>query len=781
MSIKISSQMTKRFQRTTEVMMPVLALTGVLTFLGLPPSIALFAGTTWVAVGLLGGSIICAFVGEVEVRLRLPLALGPGTLLGIGLIVFAYLGVRGGWLGFALVLAFLGAGTMLWLQLSQSASAGGLNNHTTLLLVLISGALIANSKEFPNLLVPGFGGLLASYTWSLPRNTLWRGGSLMIAAGTLIYDVIVRPSYWWWSSDDTTTLSGIGTIIVERGRVADTAGWSTGSHHWLLHAWLALWNQLSFGQIFETYLIAWPIVAATSLFASLWLCIQLYVGRDISPIVHLSVALVTAGLVRLEWPAPQEQQPFVFAMIASAALWLNKARSPQSSDVWRLIGGIALVFGVVPAVLFVLKPSLLIAHLLIVIGAGLVRMGATHGKRLVFALAASIGTISTGIGLMSFGGAWVSQRSFTTLDIDWFPNDLGWCRYASRMGSLACVLSLQVKLFVGALLAGGTLWMLRAKASLRVSPVVLLPLVIAYLPLRYFVSSGVGSGAPSFYRLSEIALMLFIALGVAVTLSQDDTRLRLVPLLFVLALLTTWLSEGPSRAYDSVDRFLVGFPPLRYLNASDVMAITLAIAVALVLAKLRLFSGSSARYAITSLVLVSMLPVGRMVFTSATSENDATRLSRPADFGPQDIEHVGQWLRENTSFGTLLATNYLCPNQRLDECTREKPEKACPQHEPSLMASWALTALSRREFLYLSQGWDSNTLYYFIHRTSTRLGSELSPSAVSELESLGVSYYVASRPHSNPRVWSQLLSSAEFSTNNFAVVPLAKLASVASS
>jgi hypothetical protein len=533
--------------------------------------------------------------------------------------------------------------------------------------------------------------------------------------------------------------------------------------------------------MFETYLIAWPLVAAVSMLASLLLCIELFLGQRASPVVLFVSCVVTAGLVRLEWPAPQEQQPFVFAMVATAFLWLRAPTAVKTGAIWRRIFGSGFIFVMVPLVLFVLKPSLLVAYGLIIVGTILVRVGATSGKWLLLALATSVAAITAGIGLMSLGSSWVARRSFTTFAIQWFPNDLGWCSSASTPGSLACVISLQVILFACALLSAAALWVARDTSMLRVSPVVLMPLVVAYLPLRYFVSSGVGSGAPSFYRLSEMALMIFVALGVATALAHTAVRLRILVLLFVIAVTIAGLTQGPSSAYDAVDRLLVGFSPLRYLSASDLMAICLAVVVALVLARFRVFGSSQARYATACLVLLSMLPVGRIVFTSATTENDTTRLSRPADFGPQDIEDVGRWLRENTSFGTLLATNYLCPNGRLDECTRETPEIACPQHEPSLMASWALMALSKREFLYLSQGWDSNTLYYFIHRTSTRLGAELSPSAVNELENLGVSYYVASRQHSHPRVWSQLLSSAAFTTDNFAVVSLAKLASNVSS
>jgi len=91
------------------------------------------------------------------------------------------------------------------------------------------------------------------------------------------------------------------------------------------------------------------------------------------------------------------------------------------------------------------------------------------------------------------------------------------------------------------------------------------------------------------------------------------------------------------------------------------------------------------------------------------------------------------------------------------------------------MAGWALSALSKREFLYLSQGWNTKTVYYFDHQRSTRLGSEVSIDAIDELRKQGVEYYIASVNHTDLRAWQQLRSAAEFGTENFVVVYLPKL------
>ena len=318
---------------TVEFLLPFVALAGLFVYLGLSPISALCAAGVWLAVGMTGGWVIQTTVGKVDANQRFLLVVGPGALLGLGLFVLAYLLVLGGWQGIVLCLVLALCGASLWLREHTADAASIASDRATLMALLAGSMLLANSKEFPNLLFPGIGLLLVAAALTASSGLFWRVGCLIVAVAALVFDIVTRPAFWWWSSDDTTTLSGIGTVIVERGRVADVAGWSTGSHHWLLHAWLALWNQLSVGHVFETYLIAWPVVAALSMFASLLLCIELFLGRRASPTVLLVGCVVTAGLVRLEWPAPQEQQPFLFAMIAAASLAFHfamRGRAPAA-------------------------------------------------------------------------------------------------------------------------------------------------------------------------------------------------------------------------------------------------------------------------------------------------------------------------------------------------------------------------------------------------------------------------------------------------------------------
>jgi hypothetical protein len=516
------------------------------------------------------------------------------------------------------------------------------------------------------------------------------------------------------------------------------------------------------------------------MFASLWLAIELFTGAELQ-IPHFAiVAIIVAGLVRLEWPAPQEQQPFLFGMVACSAIYLTSNSRHPRRPLWRrVVGAVVVVIGV-PVMLYVLKPSLLVAYGLLVTGTVLVQLGLTSGKRLVGAFVLSVSAVAAGVSLMRLGGSWVSDRSFASFAIKWFPEDLGWCRYSSVPGSLACVVSLQVPLILAALLAASALWLGRAHLRLAISGVVMLPMVVAYLPLRYFVSSGVGSGAPSFYRLPEMALMVFIALVVGLVLAKTASRLSGFFLAGLVALLAVSFSEGPSTVYDAVDSVLVKIAPLRFLSASDVIALGLLVVVALTAAKLlpRHFGASPSRYAIAGLMFVSFLPTARMTYTTATSSVDVTRLSRPADFGPADIEQLADWLKKNTTSNALLATNFLCPSDRLVECSDSTAAIACAREQPALMASWALAALSKRDFLYLSQSWSSRPHDYFLHQQSVSLGVDLSVESIRGLQDNGVSFFVASRDHTSPRVWSQLRNGAVLATDHFVVVSLKQVTSL---
>jgi len=764
---------------TSQLVAPIAVIWVVLVYLGFGSLSSLLASMMWLAQGVLGGAVLEYLLGRPRHRHRIFVVLGPGALLGIGVSISLYLVARGGIAGTVLVVLAVLGGVFRWVKHEVIMSEKPHLIRAADLVVVAGCALVANSREFPALLVPGLVVTASSVAWIAWRQVRHRVAMSFVITAALVYGAVSRPLFWWWSSDDTTTLSAIGTMVIEQGRVADLAGWHTGSHHWMLHAWLALWNQLATAQIFETYLIAWPFVAVVSTFVSLWLFVELAIGRTLEITQLAVVALATGGLLRFEWPAPQEQQPFLFAMAACCALWLTTHQPARSVSYTRAVVSVVTAVFVLPAWLFVLKPSLLVAYGLLIVGTALHHFDLLKGKRIMAAVVVSASAIAFGISVMALGESWVSARSFTSFSVDFFPDDLGWCRYASRPGSLACVISLQAVLILAAVLAAAMLWLARRNSDtderIGVSPMVLLPLVIAYVPLRYFVSSGVGSGAPSFYRLSEMALVLVVALGLGTVMVTRSTNWRVFVLLFGIAGLAAVVSRTPSRAYDVVDSWLVKLSPLRYLNAADVIMLVFVFVAALVVVRYPQFRRWPSRHLAVVLCLVSLTPLTRTALASATETTPDSRLERPEDLGPSDVDEVAAWLRNNTRPGTLLATNYLCSADRLDECTHSISQHQCARLEPALMAGWALVSISERDFLYLSQYWDTSTIRYFDHQLSSRLGSEVSIAAVDDLEARRVAYYVASKAHSDTRAWQQLRDTASFATENFAVVSLLTL------
>lgn len=762
---------------------PALVMAFAFAYLGISPSSSVLLAMFWVMSGVIGSWVLQLTLGVVGTRHALLLVLGPGALLGLGVVIGAFLLVRGNEILFPLVIGALvlalgsrlsKTGHVTEKEKSSFGEAGDVS-PTVITLVLLGGAFLANGRQFPNLFVPGGVMLAAVVAMQGSRRALVKGAYVVIAAVIFVRDVVSRADYWWVASDDTTTLSGIGTMIIERGRVADTAGWPTSSHHWLLHAWLAFWNNVSFSQIFETYLIAWPLVAAGSLAASLWLGLERFLGRPLSVSQIAVVLTVMAGVVRFEWTAPQEQQPFVFAVVSCCALILSHRKSSASRAPWQKPLGLAILLSMVAVGFYVLKPSLLVAYGLLVAGTVFVWLKLTVGFRLFIGTLLSLGTIAAGIALMSLGESFVSDRSFTKITIQFFPRDLGWCQAdSSRLGSLMCIFSLQVLLFAAGLLASIAVWILRRRVVLDVSPLLLMPLVLAYVPLRYFVNSDVGSGAPSFYRLSEMAVMLVIALGVAVALKGKSLSPLGFVMIVLVALAANRIGQGPGDVYNFVDSILTSFRFSRFLNAADAMALFIAVLAGVMLALHPRYRIWPTRQLLVLLLLVSMLPTARIGLKNWNAEPESEELSRPAYLGPPDIEEIGAWMRKNTDFGTLFATNFLCPSYRLEECTRETPEVACARRHPVLFASWALTALSRREFLYLSQDWSKGNKY-FSHRLSTQLGSEVSLGSVAALSNQGVDFYVVSREHSDQQAWELLRDAATYRTENFAVVSLTRL------
>lgn len=777
---QMSTTPVSRSRSFVALTLPGAVITVVLVYLGITPLAALLGTAMWVAQGATGAWVIERITNRASLQHGLFFVLGPGALLGIGFTVALYLLARGGLPGLIVALGWNAAGAVAWCR--GDARRDPIDHQSTLssLCVLIGCVLFANSKEFPNLLLPGVALLLLVVTWPILPSLLARSSAVVVSLTFLVMSAAERSSYWWSASDDTTTLSAIGNMIVQRGRVADTAGWATGSHHWLLHAWLALWNHVAGGRIFETYLIVWPMVAALSMFASLWLLLELFTGKQLDYRRFAVVAVMTAGLVRLEWPAPQEQQPFLFAMGACAAWWVRSRRSSERCRFAALGAGLAVVFVVVPAMLFVLKPSLLVAWGLLIVGAGLARVVSFTRWGLVTSIALSCIAVAGGLMAMSVGSSWISDRSFTSFGIEFLPDDLGWCQQSSAGQTTICVLSLQVVLGVAMLVSLVVLWLRRDLLNRDVSLVVLMPLVLAYVPLRLFVSSGVGSGAPSFYRLSEMAIMLVVASALTVVVLTRSINVRSGVLVILGVSLAVFASRESDVMSDAVGSTLIKVSTLRYLSSTDVIAVGLALLTGLLVALISGKRDGLKNVALLCCSAVCLVPVARLASESAVAETPVTRTSRPDFFGSNDIEEVAQWLHNKTTFGTLMATNYLCSDDRLAECTRTTPSFECQQPTPVLMAGWALSALSEREFLYLSQGWDTRSDYCMLHEVSTRLSRDVSIDAVTALESRGVDYFVASRKHTGSRSWLVLRQSAVLITEHFAVVRLSDLRNVAS-
>lgn len=750
----------------------VLVFTAVLSYFGISPISALLAAIIWLAQGMSGAWIISQISARVNRQNELLLVLGPGALLGIGATVGTFLLLRGGTVGTMLTLGLLMLGSIAWFR-AQPRDQVGIDRYGATPVVQLAGcALLANSGEFSNLLLPGVALLSLGLVWA--NRGAWSHRVVVAAAALplLVASAAKRSMYWWWASDDTTMLSAIGTMVVKHGRVADTAGWSTESYHWFLHAWLALWNQLSDGHVFETYQVAWPFVAAVSVFASLWLLLSVLLQARISPVQLLLLGLAGAGLVRLEWTAPQEQQPFLFAMVAVGAWWLNTRRTRDESSKARAVIALFVVVIAIPTLLYLAKPSLIAAWGLIVAGVAIEAARRRYGLSVFACSILATAVVLAGVSAMRVGSSWVSGRYITTFGISYPSPDLGWCERGSLAPIVACSVSLRATLIGAFAMAIVVLFLQRFTSNARTLVVLVFPLILAYLPFRLLVSSGVGSGAPSFYRLPEMGMMTVILLAVTMALSNKTIPTLAFAVLAVIAVTAVHLSRLWDLPSDVLGPVLLRFVVTQYLSSLDVVVLMLAVAGAVCVAIAVSHRDMLTAIACATCCVVSLVPLANLILEPAEPEDSVLRTSRPEFLGPADIEDVSLWLRSHTSADALLATNYLCDEDRMEECQRSSPSTTCAYREPVLAASWGLSALSERSFLYLSQGWEVRPSSFILHEVSTRLSNEISKPAIDALVARGVSFFVASRDHSNQDSWRVFVENAAFITRNFAVVNL---------
>lgn len=758
-----------------ELFTTVLVLAILLWYLGVSPVSALLATSFWVAQGVTGAWIISRLSARVRHEHELLFVLGPGALLGIAITTSTYLIGQGGTFGATLSVGLILLGSIGWFRTRSASAVTQSRNDSSRILLLTGCALLANSGEFPNLLMSSVAMIAIGLVWVRwvtwpPRIAVTAG-----AAGLLISSALRRDAYWWWASDDTTMLSTIGTMVIKRGHIADTAGWSTESYHWFLHAWLALWNHLSSGQIFETYQIVWPVVAAVSVFASLWLILSLSLGTTPSPLHFLCTALAGAGLLRLEWPAPQEQQPFLLAIIAVGIWWLTTRVASDMRSVVKSAIGLVVVVILIPLVLYFLKPSLITAWGLLVAGAALEY--ARHRYRLN-ALACVVlagAVVVVGVSMMRIGSSWVSGRYITSFGISYLSPDLGWCERGSFAHTVTCVLSLRVTLILAFLLAVAVLAFRKFPGRTKSCVILLLPLVLSYLPFRLLVSSGVGSGAPSFYRLPEMGMMAVITLALATMLITSNTKVSTYVLLSTLAFVAVKLISIWKAPSDALGPLLLRFTFSQYLYSREIAVLIVCIGGALLLSGFVYRRGRIIGAVSAVFCVISVVSLANLTSKVAETENSALRTSRPEYLGPRDLDDVATWLGQHTPSNALIATNYLCDEDRIGECKRSTPMTVCVSREPVLTASWALSALSEREFLYLSQGWEARPNSYFLHEVSTRLSGDISLSSINALRTRGVTIYVASREHSSPHSWQEFSSNAMFRSENFAIVSLERL------
>lgn len=516
----------------------------------------------------------------------------------------------------------------------------------------------------------------------------------------------------------------------------------------------------------------WPLVASVSVFAALWLILNFASGVAVLPQQFAGLGVIGAGLVQIEWTAPQEQQPFLYAMIAICAWWLghNSRRGLFSKPKTTI--GVVMVIALIPMVLYLTKPSLLAAWGLLVAGSAIEYLRRKFHFGLIACLVLACSVLSIGVSLMRLGSSWVSNRYTTSFKIEFLSSDLGWCQRGSLFHAVLCVLSLKA-VFIAVLAAALVMLMVARFATDSLTLVVLvLPLTLAFLPFNLLITSGVGSGAPSFYRLSEMAVVTLVLLALRISWSARSAMGLALTVFLGVAFVAVQAGMRLEFLSDFVGPLLLRVNILQYLDSADVIAVLLSVFGGLLISQVLFRRGLAIGLAAAACFAIGSIPTAQLVSETMSPEDQSLRATRPEFLGPSDIEAAAAWLRQHTKFETLIATNYLCDGARMDECLHSNPDRECAYRQPVLTASWVLSALSQREFMYLSQGWHNRPSSYFLHEASTRLGSEVSASALDELTSRNVELFVASREHSSPQSWAQFGRRGLFASEHFIIVDL---------
>jgi hypothetical protein len=699
---------------------------------------------------------------------------GPGYLVGFLLTTWLFMLVRGGVVGHVSVYLLLALSVFATAR-EVRRSARHMASSASLASVLFAMVLAAMSWEFPELLAAAIGLFVVASAMSFWfRNGSLRNCTLVGGFFLFFFGLGLRGEFWYLESDDLANRMAEGVMSVSRGFVGSVGSYPFDRYHWVSPVASALQADLARADPLFVFTVFGPLTSLLMMAASFGVLVATFTKKSSLPrdLLVFGTAFFLLWRVQIDTEATVARLAMLAGLLALARMIQIGMRASQNKavDAVRVITMAMVLAGM----LYLFRPDLVVFLLLLVVSVVVSGLKVRPVAKLAVLILISVCSLVVGLIILGLVLPVVSNSglSYATLLVDWRPEDLGPCLRPSLLAELRCVAFLEIDTWapVGLAVVIGVTAVIRRsdKSEDFLDQVCLLfPALLSYPAFRFTLTSDFPSSVVGFWQIgifSGVVLALLVILTAADGSSNMSRSVVVATTLAGLHLVTQQLiqtiNDGMVAWLQWARQFIV--TPIQRWTIASVVAVvgTFIIRPLWPYRRCRtLWVG-----ALAALLAVAAWNISftRRVTTDLTADLIANAV------GPQDVEDVGDWLGKNTEPSAVLATNYQCRPNEFARCATLEPRL---QEHPRATANWMLMVRSRREFIYLSQPFYNPFEFKRLHDISIKPGTTSNPD-FSELESRGVSFYVAFRDVTKPEAWRKLQKTAAFETKNFIVVRL---------
>lgn len=727
----------------------------------------------WFAQCSLGFQVCRLFLRRVVVTQGIFIFVGPSYLVGFLLTTWTYMLIGGGDLARVVVYAILALTSYLTLKLKVSDLSNAKQLQRGSILIL-NCTFLAMTWEFPELIVPAIGLWIFTISCVLRvTDRSWRMVGLGVGLSIFLSGAALRGPYWYLESDDLPNRMAEGILTVSRGYVASVGAYPFDRYHWVSPVGVALQAELTNSPIVFVFTVFAPVAFLTMMAASFGLLVNTFSKPKNFKISFLLVTTLFFLIwrVQLDTEAVIGRFASIFALICLARafqLEFSEKRSSLVDFFWT--SSFAAVLG---SMLYLFRPDLIALVLLLYVGVPLSLLNTSDLNRYLLLGVTSIIALVTGILSLNIVLPLVSKSelSYASLLVDWRPPDMGWCSRRTLGAEMVCLIMLNINLWAAAAvaLAAGLSSQLRYRGVFAWLSL-LIPSAVSYFVFFFTLTSDFPSAIEAFLQIGLVASHLLVLVHLCLMADQmknfEKSMVVTCGVLFALVHLffRSILEERLARA-----KYLVPAQIGALTQLPSFQWLTLTVFGVVVCSVLRKFVGIRTQLWFPSVLVTAFLVL--QLFNSAVArplQSDVNPALISNAIGPQDVFAVGEWLRENSEPTAIVATNYQCPPQEAERCMSVLLND---ESRPRATANWMLMAVSRREFLFLSQPWYDTEEYFELHNVSVAPATA-APLTFTELVNRGVDYYIGYRFSSSPDAWIDLTAQAAYRTSNFAVVPI---------